>query len=655
MHRRERLLRAVGATDLTEYRARPHSAPLPRLVVVIDEFAALAKDLPDFLAALVGVAQRGRSLGIHLVLATQRPAGVVNDDIRANTNLRIALRLTDAADARDVVDAEAPASFPRAVPGRAALRLGPGELVTFQAASCTGALERATGRLRVIGPALPDDGHLASAAAGRDAPPSQLVAAVAVVADAVRVAGLEPPHRPWIDPLPESLTMDDVAKMAPEACDDVIGLVDDPAAQCRRPLRWDTGRGNLALLGALGTGTTSALVALLAGRCRSRPPDRLHCYVIDARGDAALDPLAAVAHCGGVIRVGDAERLHRLLCRLDAQITERAAGPAAENADVLLAIDGLGSLRSALAAADRAPTLTLLDRVVEDGPAAGVVSCWSDHSAGIGASAHAADTWSFGDDGTAAAPGRLRIASSGLIAHVARDAGCVDGIAGRGAAPGPPAIERLPARVRAATVLAERPPENAASSATLELPVGVADDGLDIAKLRVPASDHVFVGGGALTGKTTTLLQLSQAWRRLHPTGTVLFVARQDPLTPGRLEASASGPVLVVVDDADRVDDVGGVLASILAGEFGGATIIAAARLDAVRAAYGHWTRDVARSRCGVILTSAGEVDGDLLGVMLPRRPLIPPRPGLGWMIDGRGHRLVQVAQADVEFVGSAG
>ena len=79
---------------------------------MIDEFAALAAELPTFLSALVGVAQRGRSLGIHLVLATQRPAGVVSDDIRANTNLRLALRLQDVADARDVVGDDGPVDVP---------------------------------------------------------------------------------------------------------------------------------------------------------------------------------------------------------------------------------------------------------------------------------------------------------------------------------------------------------------------------------------------------------------------------------------------------------------------------------------------------------------------------------------------------------------
>ena len=102
--------------------------------------------------------------------------------------------------------------------------------------------------------------------------------------------------------------------------------------------------------------------------------------------------------------------------------------------------------------------------------------------------------------------------------------------------------------------------------------------------------------------------------------------------------------MLVVVDDADRVDDTDGHLAAIVAGRRPGVTVLAAARLEAVRVAYGHWVREVARSRCGMIMTSAGEVDGELLGATLPRRSVIPPRPGLGWLIDAQGHRLVQVA-----------
>src|SRR5581483_11039702 len=83
---------------LTERALRSLRSEVPRLVIVVDEFAALAEELPQFVHGLVGVAQRGRSLGVHLVLATQRPGRAVSAEIRANTALRVALRMTDAAE-----------------------------------------------------------------------------------------------------------------------------------------------------------------------------------------------------------------------------------------------------------------------------------------------------------------------------------------------------------------------------------------------------------------------------------------------------------------------------------------------------------------------------------------------------------------------------
>lgn len=114
---RERLLAARGLRDLGQWEEGVE-APPPRIVVVVDEFAVLARAHPDLLDALVRLASQGRSLGLHLVLATQRPAGVVSADIRANTTLRIALRCLDEADSRDVLGEGAAARLPR-TPGRA--------------------------------------------------------------------------------------------------------------------------------------------------------------------------------------------------------------------------------------------------------------------------------------------------------------------------------------------------------------------------------------------------------------------------------------------------------------------------------------------------------------------------------------------------------
>ena len=100
------------AKDLAEMLERyPDEAP-PSLVIVVDEFATLVKEVPDFVAGVVDIAQRGRSLGVHLILATQRPSGSVNDNILANTNLRISLRMLDAGESTTVIGVRRPPRSP---------------------------------------------------------------------------------------------------------------------------------------------------------------------------------------------------------------------------------------------------------------------------------------------------------------------------------------------------------------------------------------------------------------------------------------------------------------------------------------------------------------------------------------------------------------
>ena len=130
LKRREGALAAAGAPNLEVFRAG--GGKLARLVIVVDEFASLAEELPEFVGGLVGIAQRGRSLGVHLVLATQRPEGVVSADIRANANLRICLGVVRESESRDVIDAGDAARISRATPGRGYARTGHGELQVFQ-------------------------------------------------------------------------------------------------------------------------------------------------------------------------------------------------------------------------------------------------------------------------------------------------------------------------------------------------------------------------------------------------------------------------------------------------------------------------------------------------------------------------------------------
>ena len=425
LRRRERILRAAGADDLTAYRAVPGLPALPRLVVVIDEFAALAAELPAFLSSLVGVAQRGRSLGIHLVLATQRPSGVVDDNIRANTNLRLALRVQDVADARDVVGDAAPAAFPRGTPGRAMLRLGPDETVVFQAARSGGSrLARHAECLRVV---AERDDELSSEA-------TELEVLVQAIRHAAALSDVDPPHRPFLPPLPALVPSSGIDGFSLGPGD--AGVVDDPAGQRRRPLRWTPDDGNLAVFGALGSGTTTALRTVLAAVAAVTPPARLHLYMIDATGDHRLDDLVDLPHCGAVVRLHERERLGRLLRRLIDELERRRSGGRDGRPHVVLAVDGVAALRAALDDTRGSADLALFTRVVGEGAAVGLACVLSAERPGAMPPtllAACSERWVLRlDDCTEAplagvpaasaprtGPGRLIVASTGLEAQLA--------------------------------------------------------------------------------------------------------------------------------------------------------------------------------------------------------------------------------------------
>ena len=112
-----------------------------------------------------------------------------------------------------------------------------------------------------------------------------------------------------------------------------------------------------------------------------------------------------------------------------------------------------------------------------------------------------------------------------------------------------------------------------------------------------------------------------------------------------RQSCRRAAPALVVVDDAERVDDASGALARLVADRRPGVLVVAAARPDTLRTLYGHWTAVVRRSRTGLLMAGCSDVDGDLLGELLPRTPPIPARPGLAWVVSAGGRSLAQVAR----------
>ena len=368
--RRERMLAAAGAKDIEEYTERPgrepRRPPLPRLVIVIDEFASLVRDLPDFVTGLVGIAQRGRSLGIHLILATQRPAGAVSADIRANTNLRIALRMTDAAESADVIDAPDAARIARATPGRGYVRLGHASLVPFQAGRIGG---------RRPGAGIPSRPWLAPlhwSHLGRPEPrppaPRQAggeITDLTVLVGEIRraAAGLRIPPQPspWLPPLPRALLLRDLPGLGrqprPGQAPVPFGLLDLPGVQRQRPaaISLDT-FGHLMAAGAPRSGRSQLLCTIAASVAVGFSCADVHLYGLDC-GNGALLPLADLPHCGAVVTRTQDERAARLLARLAAELTRRQD---------LLAAGGFAEIteqRAAAPASERLPhVIVLLDR-----------------------------------------------------------------------------------------------------------------------------------------------------------------------------------------------------------------------------------------------------------------------------------------------------
>nr|NLD39798.1 hypothetical protein [Actinomycetales bacterium] len=152
LRQRERLLHEAGCRDIGELEAlRPGS--MPRLVLVVDEFRALADDHPEIMDQLLRLGAQGRSLGVHLIVATQRPAGAVGPDLRANMPLRICLRVAEVGDSHDVLGSGAAASLPR-IPGRALLGPdGPREFQVAWSGDASAVLE-AVGAVRAAAPAV---------------------------------------------------------------------------------------------------------------------------------------------------------------------------------------------------------------------------------------------------------------------------------------------------------------------------------------------------------------------------------------------------------------------------------------------------------------------------------------------------------------------
>jgi DNA segregation ATPase FtsK/SpoIIIE, S-DNA-T family len=712
LKRRERVLGSAGAADLDTYHATttPGSPPMPRLVIVVDEFAALAEELPEFIHGLVGVAQRGRSLGVHLVLATQRPAGVVSPEIRANTGLRIALRVNDAAESDDVVGCRDAASIPRRLPGRGLARAGAEPAVAFQTARVAGRGMPTPGPYvqaapwSGLGDPLPRTGDAA------DDGPSDLARVVEALTDASELLGIPTVPSPWLPPLPEQVNVQSLpVAPAPDGRLPPLpyGVLDVPAEQARRALTFDLQDGrHLVVAGGPRSGRSTLLRTTALQTAAHCSVADVHLYGLDA-GDGALLPLTALPHCGAVVAVDQVERVARLLERLRNEIRRRQAilaragyadateqrsnAPPAERLPYLLVL--LDRWEGFLTALDEVDSGRLTEAVLDllrDGLGVGLrMVITGDRNVLVGRVASLVEdtlVLRMPDRADAAlaglqlrhlphhqGPGRAVLAPAGLETQLA--------LPGEDAS-GPGLVARLREVAAAASAHDAAVPTHLCPFRISTLPHVVAydrslagdrpgstglwamvglggDEALPLwVDLGTDSGPAFVVGGPARSGRSTALAVMAVSV--LEGGAQVVIVApRPSPLRhlasrPGVLAlltgregdetrlrnyvgvAAATGPLVVFIDDAELLVDSAlgeGLVDYLSSCRDAGRALVLAGTTTELQAGFRGVAAQARRGRTGLLLSPEGALDGDLLGVRLPRSLALPGPRGRGLLV----------------------
>jgi S-DNA-T family DNA segregation ATPase FtsK/SpoIIIE len=215
LRRREAKLAGLGASDIAEA-----SGELPRLVIVVDEAAAMLAAFPELSELFSDIAARGRALGVHLILGTQRATGVLSDALLANCALRVSLRVASDSDSTALLGTDAAARLPHGIPGRLVVARD-GDLLIAQAATVESADVEAVVR--------------SHSSASRQ-------------------------RAPWLPALPDVIPLR--AFDAAPAGSVVIGAGDDPDRQVQEGIVYRPARAHLLVLGVRGSGKSTVLATI---------------------------------------------------------------------------------------------------------------------------------------------------------------------------------------------------------------------------------------------------------------------------------------------------------------------------------------------------------------------------------------------------------
>lgn len=312
------------------YRAGKVSEPVPHLFIVSDEFAELKQQQPEFMEKLISTARIGRSLGVHLILATQKPSGVVNDQIRSNTKFRVCLRVQERADSMDML--KRPEAAELTDTGRFYLQVGYNEYFALgQSAWCGAPYEpqdTSTVRRDEAIEFLDTTGNVIASAKTKvrktGSGIKQIVAVVKYLSDIAKVHNIES-RQLWKPELPKKLDLDELSSK--ESCKEpmkvALGLLDDPKNQDQFTMSVDFKTcQNILIAGDSSSGKTTMVQNVIYSLVKQLSPQEFNFYALDY-SSRMLKLFKPLAHCGAVLQEEDDTELDSFFSLINSIIAER--------------------------------------------------------------------------------------------------------------------------------------------------------------------------------------------------------------------------------------------------------------------------------------------------------------------------------------------
>ncbi|MDQ0273312.1 type VII secretion protein EssC [Cytobacillus purgationiresistens] len=329
LKRRQRLFDQYKVNHINDYtglyKRKMAEEPLPHLFLISDEFAELKSEEPEFIRELVSAARIGRSLGVHLILATQKPGGVIDEQIWSNARFKVALKVQDANDSKEILKNADAASI--TVTGRGYLQVGNNEVYELFQSAWSGApyledhseAEDEVAFVTDLG-LIPLSDVTANDSKKKDSI-TEIEAVVGRIETLQKELAINKLNSPWLPPLGERLSRKDYISIEKDEIS--FALIDEPEKQSQKPHHYNVIEGgNIGIFGSSGYGKSYTVMTLLLSMAERYSPEEVHYYLMDF-GNGTLLPLRQLPHTADFFSMDDERKIEKFMRILKDEISRR--------------------------------------------------------------------------------------------------------------------------------------------------------------------------------------------------------------------------------------------------------------------------------------------------------------------------------------------